>query len=146
MNHLSQWNHPEDLHDIRQAFDAWADAVIAGDRARIEPFHDDGFLVTLPDGTLLDKAGHIKLELEAQMRVMQTKALRTRRLGDVVLVWATRHLEGTSAPAVDGTQLAEGWVPDATMQAGFQQADFSVWRRGEAGKLQCLAFELTMLA
>jgi hypothetical protein len=140
------WNHEDDLRDVRAAFDAWAQAVITKDRAAIEPFHDEGFLVTLPDGTLLGKDGHIALEIEAGMKVMDTLTLKTRRCGDVILVWARRFLRGTVSPTVAGTALQEGWVEAVTMDQGFEQADFSVWQRNSDGSLKCLAFELTMLA
>ncbi|WP_162600746.1 nuclear transport factor 2 family protein [Paraburkholderia sp. C35] len=145
MNQSTDWNNENDLRDIRAAFDAWAHAVIAKDRNAIEPFHDDGFLVTLPDGTLLDKDGHIALEIAAGMKVMDTLNLKTRRCGDLILVWARRFLRGTISPTVAGTTLHEGWVEASTMDKGFEQADFSVWRRASDSTLKCLAFELTML-
>lgn len=145
MSNGREWDHDDDLRDVRKAFDDWGRAVIARDRVEIETFHDDGFLVTLPDGTLLDKDRHITLEIEAGMEIMDTISVKTRRCGDLILVWARRFLRGTASPAVAGSTLDDDWVAPDTMQQGFEQADFSVWRRDDNGALRCLAFELTML-
>lgn len=145
MDEQKEWDNEVDLADVRNTFDKWAEAVVAGDRARIETFHDDGFLVTLPDGTLLGKDHHITLEIEAGMKTMTVTALKTRRCGDVILAWARHFLRGTEAPPVQGTRLSGEWVASDTMLNGFEQADFSVWRRHSDGSLKCMAFELTML-
>ncbi|MFL9959442.1 hypothetical protein PQR65_39395 [Paraburkholderia nemoris] len=94
---------------------------------------------------LLDKGGHINLEILTGMITMDLLSLKTRRCGQILLVWARRHMEGTEAPSVAGSTLGKGWVATETIKSGFDQADFSVWGREENGTLKCLAFELTML-
>lgn len=136
-----EWNDPADLALVTKTFDAWADAVIAKDRARIETFHDDGFRVRVGD-RLLDKDEHMLLETtvtNTQMDLMSIEA--TRRIGDVLLVWSTHFIKIEETPEIPSLGLFGDWGNLEVLKQGFVQGELSVWRF-EGDRIVCAAFDI----
>lgn len=138
------WNDTNDRRLVTEAFEQWGKAVLGKDREALERIHDPGFKVTVGNA-LLDKAGHIELEMQVAAREIRlTELTATRRLGDLILAWSKHRMAADHVPGVASADLQAGWVPDSLAQAGFEQREFSVWRQ-HGDTLQCVAFELTLL-
>ena len=136
-----EWNDPNDRALVAKTFDAWADAVIAKDRARIETFHDAGFRVRVGE-RLLDKDEHMLLEMSVtntQMDLMSIEA--TRRIGDVLLVWSTHFIKIEEAPEIPSLGLFGDWGNLEVLKKGFVQGEFTVWRF-EGDRIVCAAFDI----
>ena len=140
MNAASEWNDPADIALVSQAFDAWAAAVIAKDRPLVESFHDDGFRLRMGD-PLIDKAGHVLIELSVAVREMSIiEITSTRRIGDILLVWSKHLIRADAVSPVPELGLVGDWGDEKAAREGFVQTEFTAWRQEGAG-LKCLVFE-----
>lgn len=136
-----EWNDPEDIRLVSGVFDAWAAAVIAKDRAAVEGFHDDGFRVRIGEA-LIDKAGHVALELGVAVREMSiVEITATRRIGDLLLVWSKHLIRADAVPELPELGLTGDWGDQAAAKRGFVQIEFTLWR-DDGGSLKCVAFEV----
>jgi hypothetical protein len=136
-----EWNDPSDIALVTETFNAWAAAVIAKDRPKLEYFHDEGFRVRLGD-RLLNRDDHMLLEVtvtNTQMDLISIEA--TRRIDDTLLVWSTHRITITEAPEIPSLGLFGDWGNSEALKQGFVQGEFTVWRF-KGNRLLCAAFEI----
>jgi hypothetical protein len=137
---MAEWNDLQDIALVSRTFDDWAAAVIAKDQPRVEFFHDAGFRVRV-GGRMLDKTGHVTLELGVAVREMSIiEITSTRRIGDILLVWSKHLIRADAVPPIPDLGLVGDWGNEKAARAGFIQVEFTVWRQQRDG-LKCLAFE-----
>lgn len=136
-----EWNDPKDVELASRTFKDWADAVRAKDKARVESFHDESFLVRM-GGRLLGKEEHVQIEMtveNSEMTLVELEA--TRRIGNVLLVWSKHFIRADAVPAIPALGLGEQWFDQEAVRKGFVQAELTVWRQ-EGDRLRCLAFDI----
>lgn len=135
-----EWNDPADIELVSRTFDDWAAAVIAKDKPLVESFHDDGFRVRIGE-RILDKAGHVTLELGVAVQEMSIIEIETtRRVGALLLVWSKHLIRAASVPPIASLGLEGDWGDEKLSRRGFTQCEFTVWRR-DGRRLKCIAFE-----